>query len=148
MRSKNGGYWGISLAANTTRSSLEPREEAADVPLKTHGLIGAGTHRGNLHAKSLIKWSNCLIIKMCNAFMPRRAANLRWRPAYWWCNKIAKLRREALYRRRKTQLNRSHENLTQVQGCYKTAKRDLRWIIKGQEKSCSEALHEDTDHDA
>lgn len=92
-----------------------------------------------------------LLVSACEASMPRKRTGPQpRRPAYWWSDGIAELRRRALALRRRYQacFRRSgHPGVEEARGCYTAARRELRTAIRESKRKAWADLCSSVDTD-
>ena len=83
-----------------------------------------------------------VIVEACEASMPRRPANNYRKPAYWWNEELAGLRRDCNKRRRIHQRarRRNQPNVSEMEEAYKQARRTIRIAIQLSKNGCCEKL--------
>lgn len=82
-----------------------------------------------------------VLIRACDATMPRKVQPRQWRrPMYWWNETIANLRASCLQARRRFQRARSDEERESRRTLYKAARTALKREIKVSKKACFEGL--------
>ena len=81
-----------------------------------------------------------VIVEACEASMPRRLTNYHKKPAYWWNEELAGLRRDCNKRRRILQRarRRNQPNVAEMEEAYKEARRTLRIAIQLSKNGCWE----------
>ena len=82
----------------------------------------------------------------CDASMTRRVNNSR-RPAYWWNDEIAEVRRICLRSRRQAQRARGRASFTDLRDRYAEARRNLGKAIKASKLRCWRELCREVDQD-
>lgn len=98
-------------------------------------------------AEELAKAVVRLIQRACAKSMPRKRLRNR-RPAYWWTEDIAFLRRKCLYLRRRAQRARKRgRNGAQEVADHKSANKELRRAIRQSQDRCWKKLIEDVNCD-
>lgn len=107
---------------------------------------------GNLKGESTITPSKFTenLVKICDKVMPKKRVNLRRKPAYWWTNEIAELRKECLKRRRAYTRSVRRNPLwrsQQLWHLYKESKKKLQCKIKQEKRNCWKRLCQSVDVD-
>lgn len=97
--------------------------------------------------ESLVDETMALIARACDAAMPRKNVNRKRRPAYWWTEDIAELRRESLRTRRRAQRARNRRNATILNTEHRGTKKRLCRAIRQSKLRCWEQLCREVDMD-
>lgn len=87
---------------------------------------------------------------LCNRVLPKKAAMEKRRPAYWWSEEIAQLRRECnksrrIYTRSGTQCSKQERK--HLWNTYAEKRKQLRYAITKSKRSCWKSLCDDVDKD-
>jgi len=88
-----------------------------------------------------------LMKRACEAAIPRKKKWNGRRPAYWWTEKIADLRRQCLKHRRIYQRARGKPEARQKHVEYQVARKKMRDTIKESKKQCWVSLCEEVNSD-
>ena len=112
------------------------------VESKREELISAA--RSGARAEELVCSLNSLMRVACDASMPKRGGFAHRRPAYWWNDEIADLRRACLASRRRAQRRPSGE---EQRLAYRQARKALRQAIKRSKARCWTELCESVSAD-
>lgn len=97
------------------------------------------------NAEALVEDTMRLIHEACNSSMPRKNPRKNRRPAYWWTEDIANLRRKCLQLRRRAQRSRRGPEAALRSAEHKTAKKELRDAIKRSKANKWQTLTEEVD---
>lgn len=99
-------------------------------------------------AEQLITCTMRLITKSCDGSMPRRSRQAHRKPAYWWTQDIAELRRSCLkLRRRALRARRNRRDTALHNDAYKAAKKQLGKAVKYSKARCWRELCSEVDND-
>lgn len=88
--------------------------------------------------------------KLCDKCMPKKKSQFRKRPAYWWNDNIANLRKDCIKARRifsRIVIRNDDEEIERKWREYQLRRKRLRNAIKLAKRSCWEALRKDIDTD-
>ena len=89
-----------------------------------------------------------IIHRACEEAIPRTRARGGRRPAYWWTNEIAELRKKCLKLRRAAQRGRQSDRDFALRSAeYRTAKKSLGRAIKTSKRRCWDRLKDDLNSD-
>lgn len=102
---------------------------------------------GREKAEDLVGRTTDVIAGMCDKSMPRTIQGNGRRPAYWWTDEIATLRRDCLRKRRKAQRARNGRNEADRSAEYKMARKALRVAIARSKTRKWNELCTDIDRD-
>lgn len=139
----------IGMEAGQTGSYSPPRgwnvnrldrKALLDALPKTSGQVETNPDASGEEAERLIDQSMVLVSRACDVAMPKRAPNRRRKPAYWWNDEIAELRRQALALRRKAQRLRKKGDPRDAAERYVESKKRLGRAIKESKKRCWDSL--------
>lgn len=90
------------------------------------------------------------LVQICDKVMPRKSANPRRKPVYWWSNEIADLRKECLKKRREYTRSFRRNPLwrsLELWSLYKISKKTLQRKIKQAKRNCWKQLCQSVDSD-
>ena len=78
-----------------------------------------------------------VIEQACAEAVPRKTSSRSRRPAYWWTDEIADLRKTCLRLRRRTQrMKRRDQDAAPLAAEYSAAKKTLKRAIKSSQQRC------------
>ena len=98
-------------------------------------------------AKMVTDCTMKVIEKACEEAVPRKRTRGSRRPAYWWTNEIADLRKTCLQLRRRTQRVKKRDvDAAPLAAEYKAAKKSLKKAIKPSRQRCWKELGEEMDN--
>lgn len=96
-------------------------------------------------AEELSKELTKILTTACDAAMPRRTANKRRAPCYWWNDEIQMLRGNCLQARRAMQRSRGRPNFQDLLHNLRTTRRLLQKAVKASKASCFKKLCDEAD---
>lgn len=97
--------------------------------------------------EALVAATSNLIVRACDASMPRRTPRHGKPSVYWWTTEISNLRKKCHRLRRIAQRARNRDSASAEVTAYKSARRELRRAINGSKARCWQELVEDINRD-
>ena len=102
---------------------------------------------GRDRVEKLVKETAGLMVRLCDASMPRKRTRRDKGPAYWWTDEIAGLRAECLRLRRKAQRAKNRADALTHAEEYRITRKNLRHAINDSKKQSWTKLINEVDSD-